>query len=138
MNEQEILNAGIRIGVALHSEEVSSAQVNKLLEILESEKEPKTAITLLAIYVQRQKARRRKGQREETEKGYIGEASAREITRILLRLLNTNIENKDEVRKILGTAKWVYEALEGYRGDPRALRNIQDPQSLLSKLGGGE
>jgi len=124
VNEQEILNLGAKIGLALHTDSVKPAQVNKLLEILESEKDVKTAIILLTIFVQRQKSR-----------GYLRDRSAREITNAMLNLINSNPDSKDEARKILGIAKWIHEALEKHRGP--VLGEVRDIQSLLNVFVGG-
>jgi len=129
MNEQEILNLGAKIGHALHIDNVKLAQVNKLLEILESEKDPKTAITILILYAFRQKSRK------PGEASYIGPRAVQEISNAMLGLLNQNPKNKDEARKILGVAKWVYEALKEYRrGVPQS---ISDIRTLLDFLAGG-
>ena len=124
MNEEEILNIGTRIGIQLHNERVKSSQVNKLLEIIESEKDPKIAITLLGIYVQKQR-----------ERGYIRDRAAREITGSLLKILNSDDVNKDLIRKILGIAKWVYESV-GSGDESRPRVNVQEPQSLLKYFAG--
>jgi len=120
MNEQEILETGTRIGVTLHNERVKSSQVNKLLEIFESEKDARMAISILSIYIAKQEKR-----------GYLKRGSATEIINTLSKTLSNKRVSKDEVRKILGISKWVYEALGEDKGRPVTVRDVK---SLLEEL----
>ena len=80
-------------------ENVDRAQVNKLLEVLESTKN----VLYVTIFIAKQRAR-----------GEIGRYTARTLSEILLSLG----ENVEEAREALGLFKWLFEAAADRRRPP--------------------
>lgn len=125
---KDLTERGVRLGIRLKVDGVPPAQVNKLLEILNAERDERLALVLVSLFSHRQASR-----------GYMKPASAREVSNVMGEILaSKSSEVRAEARKVLGIAKWVYEALEGKRIPPDKVGEIKDYESLLRFLGGSQ
>jgi hypothetical protein len=120
-NEAFILNLGAKIGAAARNENVKSAQMENLIASLDAI-EGREALLATAAFALRQA--RRLG---------TGWIMARLVAQAMLDLYERG-EDKEEARKMLGFAKWVYEASpRGFRGRPDQL-TLTD---ILKQMAGG-
>ena len=121
IDETFILDWGAKIGVAARNENVRAAQIEALIASLDTI-EGRGALLITATFAQRQ------AQRLGT-----GREMARLVTQAMLDLHEKG-GGKEEARKLLGFAKWIYEALP-----PRPIRVRLDQltlQDLLKQLAG--
>ncbi|MCS7146530.1 MAG: hypothetical protein NZ938_07635 [Aigarchaeota archaeon] len=123
----DLIKLGVKIGANLKADNVEAAQVNKLLELLNSEEDERTAVALVAIFAHRQ-----------ANRGYMRQGSAREISMAMRQILAMGDGNKlkENARRVLGTAKWVYESLGRVKQPPDRIRGISDIPELLKLLEG--
>ena len=120
--EKLILDWGARIGVFAHNENVKSSQLENLIVSLENFK-GREALLAAAAFAQRQ-----------AQRLGVGRTTARLISQALLELYEKGA-GKEEARKMLGFAKWVFEARIL---PPRGVRPEQlTLESLLKQLAGG-
>ncbi|MCC6015144.1 MAG: hypothetical protein LM564_05525 [Desulfurococcaceae archaeon] len=98
--EELLLNWGARIGAAAFVDRVKASQVENIIAALDVI-EGREALLLTALFAQRQA--RRLG---------MGENMARLVRQAMLELYDKSL-SKEEARKVLGIAKWVFEALQG-------------------------
>ena len=120
IDEKLLLDWGARIGAAARSEGVKSAQLENLIASLDTV-QGREALLATAAFALRQAQRLGSGR-----------TTARLVNQALLELYEKGA-GKEEARKMLGFAKWVYEALTGFRGRPEQLTL----DSLLRQLAGG-
>ncbi len=105
LDEKSLLDWGARIGAAARSENVKSTQLENLIASLDS-LSGRESLLLTAAFALRQ-----------AERLGSGRNTAKLVSKAMLELYRRNA-GKDEARKVLGFAKWVYEALrEGIRGN---------------------
>lgn len=124
---KDLTELGVRLGVRFRVDGVESAQVNKLLELLNAERDERLALVLVSLFSYRQASRSR---------GYMKITTAREISNAMGEILaSKKSELRAEARRVLGVAKWVYEALENKRITPDSVDKIRDYDSLLKFLG---
>ena len=119
VDEQLLLDWGARIGVAARSEDVKPAQLENLIASLDSVS-GREALLATAAFALRQ-----------VKRGGIGQTTANLIRQALLDLYERKGADKDHARKMLGFAKWVFEADIQYRDRPENLTLHQ----LLKQLG---
>jgi hypothetical protein len=120
--EKLILDWGARIGVSALNENVKSSQLENLIVSLENFKE-REALLAAAAFAQRQ-----------AQRLGVGRATARLVSQALLDLYEKGA-GKEEARKMLGFAKWVFEARIS---PPRGVRPEQlTLESLLRQPAGG-
>lgn len=110
IDEKLVLDWGARIGFAARVENVRPAQLENLLASLDTVEGPE-ALLVTAAFAQRQ-----------AERLGTGRTMARLINQAMLELYERGA-GKDEARRMLGFAKWIYEAL-GTR-TPRGVRPDQ-------------
>jgi len=109
IDETPLLNWGARIGAAARNENVKAAQMENLIASLDAI-EGREALLATAAFALRQ------AQRLGT-----GQAMARLVVQAMLDLYERG-GSKEEARRALGFAKWVYEASpRGLRGRPEQL-----------------
>jgi len=101
LDEKELLNWGTQIGVLMAIENVEKHQIEQIIASLENTKDPKLSLLLTATFARRQAARR-----------LIGKKTADHISSVMKKLHEKNC-TREEARKVLGMAKWVYEIMEG-------------------------
>lgn len=122
---RDLTELGVKLGVRWKVDGVQSTQINKLLELLNSESDERLALVLVSLFSHKQASR-----------NIIRQSSAREISNAMQEILASKKSNlKAEARKVLGVAKWVYEALERKRIPPERAEEIKDYGSLLKFLG---
>ena len=119
VDEKLLLDWGARIGAAARSEGVRSAQLENLIASLDIV-QGREALLVTAAFALRQ------AQRLGT-----GRTVARLVNQALLELYEKGY-GKEEARKMLGFAKWVYEAISGFKGRPEQLTL----ENLLKQLTG--
>lgn len=124
INEEEVLNFATRIAVQAKIDGVERSQIENLLASLELAADPKNSLWVSTLYAYRQ-----------AERGRIGRRTAELIYEAMSRLYEAGC-GKDEARKLLGFAKWVYESLEK-RSIPRIDARRLTLQELLKMLKGG-
>ena len=99
IDEKILLDWGARIGAAARSEGVRVSQLENLIASLESFSEDKVSLLGTAAFALRQAERLRSGRK-----------MAELVGKAMIELYEKRC-GKNEARKILGFAKWVYEAL---------------------------
>jgi|GEM_PF-1049897 hypothetical protein len=119
IDERILLDWGARIGVAARREYVKPAQLENLIASLDSVS-GREALLATAAFALRQ-----------VKRGGIGQTTANLIRQALLDLYERKGADKDHARKMLGFAKWVFEADIQYRDRPENLTLHQ----LLKQLG---
>jgi len=120
VEEKLLLDWGARIGAAARYEGIKSAQLENLIASLDVV-QGKEALLVTAAYALRQ-----------AQRLGAGRMTARLVNQALLELYEKGC-GKEEARKMLGFAKWVYEAVPGFRGRLEQLTL----ESLLRQLAGG-
>ncbi|MEM2910432.1 MAG: hypothetical protein QXO01_05150 [Nitrososphaerota archaeon] len=125
ISAHDFYKLGVKVGVRLKVDGVQSTQVNKLLELLNSESDERLAVTLVAIFAHRQ-----------ANRGYLRISSAKELSDAMKQILECKECSgvRNEARKVLGIAKWVYEALERTTVPPEKIKEISDFPNLLKLL----
>jgi len=121
IDETFILDWGAKIGAAARSENVKAAQMEALIASLDS-LEGREALLATAAFAQRQ-----------SQRLGMGRDMARLVTQAMLDIYARG-GGKEEARKVLGFAKWVYEALP-----PRIIRGRLEQltlHDLLKQLAG--
>ena len=122
MLEKLILDWGARIGVSAQIEGVRASQFENLIISLENFQGRETLLATAAF-----------AQRQAQRLG-VGRVTARLVSQALLELYEKGA-GKEEARKMLGFAKWVFEARIP---PPRGVRPEQlTLESLLRQLAGG-
>ena len=121
VNEKLILDWGARIGVSALNEGVKASQLENLIASLDNF-QGREALLATAAFALRQ------AQRLGT-----GRTTARLANQALLELYEKG-GGKEEARKLLGFAKWVYEARISVRGGRPEQLTLD---SLLKQLAGG-
>ncbi|MEM4455081.1 MAG: hypothetical protein QXT28_10245 [Thermofilaceae archaeon] len=121
VEEKLLLDWGARVGLAARIDGVRSAQLENLIASLDAV-EGRVALLATAAFALRQ-----------AERLGTGRTMARIINQAMLDLYEKNA-NKEDARKMLGFAKWVYEAMSS---PPRGLRPEQVTlEELLKRLAG--
>ena len=103
IDENFLLDWGTKIGVQAKIDGVRSSQIEGILSSLELISDDKASLLLTAVFALRQAERLRTG---------------RQTARLINEALNEVYErkgNREDARKLLGVAKWVYESLERRR-----------------------
>ena len=118
--EALILDWGARIGVTARNEGVRSAQLENLIASLDAVS-GREALLVTAAYAVRQANRLGAGRN-----------MARLVSQALLELYEKG-GGKEEARKMLGFAKWVYEANIPFRGRPEQLTLKQLLEQLVHR-----
>ncbi|MEM2056718.1 MAG: hypothetical protein QXO76_00480 [Thermoproteota archaeon] len=122
---RDITELGVKLGVRFRVDGVQPSQINKLLELLNAESDERLALVLVSLFSHRQASR-----------GYMKQSSAREVSNAMQEVLvSRKSDLRSEARRVLGIAKWVYEALERKRIPPDRVEEIRDYDSLLRFLG---
>lgn len=98
IDESEVLNWGVKIGSQARVEEVKRDQLENLIASLEVVGE-NNALLFTAVFAKRQASR-----------GVLGEITARRVGEAM-KYLHEKKAGRKEARKMLGFAKWVYEAV---------------------------
>jgi hypothetical protein len=120
VDESSLLDWGAKIGAAARRERVRSAQIENLIASLDSV-EGREALLATAAFALRQAQRLGSGQ-----------GMARFVAQAMLDVYEKG-GGKEEARKVLGFAKWVYEAISGdFKGKPEQLTLIE----LLKQIAG--
>jgi len=123
VDEKLLLDWGARIGAAAYSERIASSQLEELIASLDSV-QGREALLVTAAFAWRQAQRLK-----------AGRTTARLVSQAMLELYEKGYK-KEEARKMLDFAKWVYAAVSefrGFRGRPEQLTL----ESLLRQLAGG-
>ena len=120
--EKLILDWGARIGAAARYEEMRAAQLENLIASLDAI-QGREALLATAVFALRQ-----------AQRLGAGRTTARLVNQALLDLYEKG-GGKDEARKMLSFAKWVYEALAVAR--PRVRAEQLTLEELLKHLAGG-
>lgn len=97
--EQLIVDYSARIGIQARLERIARSQLEQVMSSLENVEDEKLSLLVTAAFAFRQ-AKRLGGQRTAN---IIGEA---------MEKLYENNCGKEQARKMLGLAKWVYESFE--------------------------
>jgi len=122
ISEKVLLDWAAKIGAAARNEDVRPAQLENLIASLDAI-QGREALLATAAFALRQ-----------AQRLGIGRTTARLANQALLDLYEKG-GDKDEARKMLGFAKWVYEALAGFR--PRTRPEQLTLEELLKQLAGG-
>jgi hypothetical protein len=112
IDELELLNWGTQIGVAARRENVRPAQLENLIASLDSVS-GREALLATAIFALRQ-----------AQRLGVGRTTASLVSQALVGLYERGA-GKDHARKVLGFAKWIYEANIPYRDRIEQLTLLQ-------------
>ncbi|MCS7105592.1 MAG: hypothetical protein NZ954_08560 [Thermofilaceae archaeon] len=116
INEELLLNWGSRIGLAAKIENVRSSQLENLIASLDVF-ESKEALLITAAFALRQ-----------AERLNSGRTMARLVSQAMLDLYEKG-GGKEDARRTLGFAKWVYEAL-----GTKTIKHLKPDQVTLLEL----
>jgi len=124
VEEELLLNFGTQIGVIAKVDGVQKHQLESLLASLESIRDDRKCLLLTAAFAERQ-----------FQRGLLGSQTARKVVGALKELYQKGATRK-EARKMLGIAKWIYEASEGKnRESLQKVKSIEDFVNLISARG---
>jgi len=98
-----LLDYATKIGVQARYDRVEKAQIENLLASLEMVEDPQISPLVTAAYAHRQAARLKRGYR-----------TAKLINEAMEWLYRQNL-GREEARRLLGMAKWIFESLEKVR-----------------------
>ncbi|MEM2291997.1 MAG: hypothetical protein QXO15_07930 [Nitrososphaerota archaeon] len=104
LTEEEILNLAARIAVQARIDYVKRSQIENLLTSVEIPSDQKNSPWVVALYAYRQAGRQE-----------IGRGTADLIYEAMSRLSEAG-GGKEDVRKLLGFVKWIYESFEKKEG----------------------
>ncbi|MEM3661054.1 MAG: hypothetical protein QXU11_11810 [Thermoproteota archaeon] len=102
MSEGEALDIATRIGIQAKFEYLTKTQIENLLSSLDFARDPKASLLVSAAFAYRQAARLRKGKR-----------TAALVAEALKQVYEKG--EKEDARKILRLAKWIFEIVENIR-----------------------
>ncbi|MEM2363745.1 MAG: hypothetical protein QXQ20_08650 [Candidatus Nezhaarchaeales archaeon] len=131
LTESEMLDLAAKIAVQARIDEVERSQIENLLAMVETALDPKNSPQIVALYAYRQVDRRRIGKRTAD---LIHEA---------MNKLSEKGGRREDVRRLLGLVKWIYEALGILGEGPDLERRLKvevknlDFQGVLKMLRGG-
>ena len=103
IDENFLLNWGTKIGVQAKIDGIRPSQIEGILSSLELISDDKASLLLTVVFALRQAERLRTGRQ-----------TAHLINEALSEVYKRN-GNREDARKLLGVAKWVYESLERRR-----------------------
>jgi hypothetical protein len=124
--EKEILDYAARIGVQAKLDGVKSSQLEQLIGSLEAIKDDKLCMLVTASFAYRQAERIGQGYR-----------MARIVAESMDRLYQLG-GSREDARKLLGLAKWVYESIANIRVPQQGVKDFNEYVSLLIKGGSRE
>ncbi|MEM2746808.1 MAG: hypothetical protein QXK69_09895 [Candidatus Caldarchaeum sp.] len=99
-DESIILNHAAKIGIQAKLDGLAKSQIEQIIASLENMEDPRLSLLVTASFAYRQANRLGRGHRTAN---LIGEA---------MQDLYTKNYGKEQARKLLGLAKWVYESVE--------------------------
>ncbi|MEM2169769.1 MAG: hypothetical protein QXQ20_08430 [Candidatus Nezhaarchaeales archaeon] len=117
IEEKDILDLAARIAVQARIDGVERSQMENLLASVETSSDPKMSPYFVTLY-----AYSRVGRKE------MGEKTAALIHEAMNKLYEAGCE-REEVRKLLGLAKWVYESFE-----EKELKEEKEGKEELTKV----
>lgn len=108
--EKTILDLAVKIGSLAKVEDVATSQLEQIIASLENSPDRRNSILICAAFAMRQAKRSEKEERRGREKkGFTKTGKA--IVEAIKEIYSKN-GGKEDVRKLLGLAKWVKESLE--------------------------
>jgi hypothetical protein len=119
ISDKEILDIATRIGVQARFEGLTRSQFENLLSSLDYVQDPKVSLLVAVAFAYRQASRLGRGRR-----------TANLVANALERIYREG--EKDDARKLLGLAKWIFEIVEKTR-----LEKIPNEFMDLMKMLGG-
>jgi hypothetical protein len=111
IGEEEVLNLATKIGVQAKIDGVTRAQFENILSSLELVEDSKASLLVTAAFAHRQAAR------------LGGRRMAELINDAMRKLYDANC-GKEDARKLLGFAKWIFESIEEVRLPQVAVRSL--------------
>ncbi|MEM4677387.1 MAG: hypothetical protein QXY55_05820 [Candidatus Korarchaeota archaeon] len=106
ITEEDVLDLAAKIAVQARRDGVERSQIENLLALVEKPSDPKISPWVVALYAYKQAGRKQAG------RGKIGHKTADLIYEAMRKLCEAGC-GKEDVRKLLGFMKWIYESLEG-------------------------
>jgi len=100
LNDEEFINLASKVAFIAKKDKVKSAQINELLNVLESEGDDVSSIKILQVFIMRQ-----------VNRDFIGRQTGNLLINILRDLSNKGAKRK-EIRRFLSLVKWIYEGIE--------------------------
>ncbi len=104
IDEKKLLDKAAQLAFLAKKGRVNTAQVNKLLEVLNSVGDDKTSLLYLAAFAMRQAG-----------KGQLSRDFARKLKEELLILYRSAENSRNAARTLLGSMKWLFESIEKER-----------------------
>ncbi len=127
VEEKLLFDHGTRIGVAALIDRVARSQIENIIASLDTV-EGREALLVTAAFAKRQIVARGQSERTKEDK-----KTAQFIVKALLELYEKGC-GKEEARKVLGFAKWIYEIEFTPRGTPEQL-TLQEYLKQLASPG---
>lgn len=112
MREEEILDFATKIGIQAKFDGITKAQFEGILASLELIKDPKASLLATAAFTHRQAVR------------LGGHATAKLINEAMNRLYNSGC-SRENARKLLGFAKWIFEIVEKVKKEQLPRINVK-------------
>ena len=117
--EKEILDLAVRIGVEAKRDNLPPTQLEHLISSLESVEDDRNSLLVCAVFAHRQANRLGKGYR-----------TARVVAEAMRRLYELN-RGREDARKLLGLAKWVFESAKVIQIPREGVKSLEDYIRLL-------
>lgn len=125
ITEEEMLDLAAKIAVQAKIDRVDRSQIENLLAVVEIASDPKNSPWIVALYAYRQ-----------AERDKISIKTADLIYEAMSRLSKAG-SGREDVRRLLGFVKWIYESLEIAKGKLRVDVKGLKFQDVLEMLKGG-
>ncbi len=121
IEESELLDWGVRIGTQACLDNVEKHQLENLIASLESTVDEKYSFWVTAVFALRQATRQSRG------RPLISPSTA-DLVFSAMNELSKKSANREQARKMLGFAKWVYEISNNIKKE--ALKSLKGIKSL--------
>ena len=110
--EKTILDLAVKIGSLAKVEKVATSQLEQIIASLENSPDRRNSVLICAAFAMRQ-----------AKKGFIKTGKA--IVEAIKEIYSKN-GSKEDVRKLLGLAKWVKESLENENIPAQGFKNFDE------------
>ena len=129
--EKTILDLAVKIGSLAKVERVPISQLEQIIASLENSPDRRNSILMCAAFAMRQAKRSEKeGGRGKEKKGFIKTGEA--IVEAIKEIYSKN-GGKEDIRKLLGLAKWVKESLENENIPAQGFKDFEEYLNFFSK-----
>jgi hypothetical protein len=122
IDEKTLLDWSTQIGVTAQREKVEKHQLESIIASLDSIMDERSCLLLTAAFVRRQRCR-----------DLIKPDTEKAIVNVLFELYKRG-GNRDDARKLLGIAKWIYKAAENLPPERLRVKTLEEFIRILSEF----